>query len=176
MILWRPPFRTQGESAVCSLKKCTKCGAIKPLSAFFARKDAKDGRRTDCKSCNKQKSLAWAQANRTVSNAIKSASALRSPAQRAHTIAVYLAKAETKARRAAYYKATVEHTRASRVANTLLYRARTKSAPLTDFDRFVAQEAVQLCKQRQQAVGGVWHVDHIVPVAKGDRLLQTIYK
>lgn len=34
------------------MKKCTKCGEQKPLSEFYTRKTAKDGRRNDCKSCN----------------------------------------------------------------------------------------------------------------------------
>lgn len=36
-------------------KKCTKCGAWKPLFDFHKRPDTKDGRRTDCKTCFSQR-------------------------------------------------------------------------------------------------------------------------
>lgn len=32
-------------------KQCSKCGEVKPLEAFTKRKDSKDGRRADCRTC-----------------------------------------------------------------------------------------------------------------------------
>ena len=34
------------------MKRCKVCGEVKPLSEFYAAKGMKDGRRSDCKSCN----------------------------------------------------------------------------------------------------------------------------
>jgi len=43
------------------MKTCTKCGISKPLFDFHKRPETKDGRRTDCKECNrKQKQALWA--------------------------------------------------------------------------------------------------------------------
>ena len=33
------------------MKKCTKCGEVKPLDSFSTEKRAKDGRRSACKTC-----------------------------------------------------------------------------------------------------------------------------
>ncbi|MFZ6002544.1 MAG: endonuclease VII domain-containing protein [Actinomycetota bacterium] len=36
-----------------SSKRCTKCGLVKPLSAFYAMQGMRDGHRNDCIECNK---------------------------------------------------------------------------------------------------------------------------
>lgn len=36
------------------LKRCSRCGEVKPLDAFSISRDMKDGRRSDCASCRKQ--------------------------------------------------------------------------------------------------------------------------
>ncbi len=38
------------------MKKCSKCGIIKPLKAYYNRKDSKDGHHHQCKSCIMNKS------------------------------------------------------------------------------------------------------------------------
>ena len=38
---------------------------------------------------------------------------------------------------------------------------------LSELDRFTLLEAVSLARLREKVVGGIWHVDHIVPVSKG---------
>ena len=35
------------------LKRCTKCGEMKPLSSFYAMRGMRDGRRNDCTECSK---------------------------------------------------------------------------------------------------------------------------
>jgi hypothetical protein len=62
-----------------SEKRCTVCGAIKPLDDFYKAAGMRDGRRNDCKQCNlsakhnrylanpeaeKARVLAWQRANR----------------------------------------------------------------------------------------------------------------
>lgn len=34
------------------MKRCSKCGELKPLSEFYRRESSKDGYRSECKSCN----------------------------------------------------------------------------------------------------------------------------
>lgn len=34
------------------MKRCKVCGAVKPLSEFYAARGMRDGRRSDCRSCN----------------------------------------------------------------------------------------------------------------------------
>jgi hypothetical protein len=35
------------------VKRCSHCGEVKPLDAFHKNRAARDGRRHDCKECNK---------------------------------------------------------------------------------------------------------------------------
>ena len=44
---------------------------------------------------------------------------------------------------------------------------RTKTKELDAFGFWFLQEAVALSRQREEMVGGKWHVDHIVPISKG---------
>ncbi|MBV8486749.1 MAG: endonuclease VII domain-containing protein [Planctomycetaceae bacterium] len=34
------------------MKRCTKCGELKPLAEFYLASGTRDGRRSDCKQCN----------------------------------------------------------------------------------------------------------------------------
>lgn len=69
-------------------KACTKCGEVKPLEAFYARKTARDGRHSACKGCYcaarraqykanpdgvREKVRAWEKANREKVRAMKRA-------------------------------------------------------------------------------------------------------
>ena len=44
---------------------------------------------------------------------------------------------------------------------------RTLEKALSPFEFWVLQEAVELARARERVVGGLWHVDHIIPVSKG---------
>jgi hypothetical protein len=46
------------------MKRCTKCGELKPESEFYAAPGCKDGLRGDCKDCHRASSRAWYAANR----------------------------------------------------------------------------------------------------------------
>lgn len=46
------------------VKRCTKCGAIKPLTAFHRRGSSSDGRMSGCKICSQEKTYAWREANK----------------------------------------------------------------------------------------------------------------
>lgn len=45
------------------MKKCAKCGQIKPLNEFYKDKRNKDGILSYCKACQKESSLKWRKAN-----------------------------------------------------------------------------------------------------------------
>jgi Recombination endonuclease VII len=42
---------------MCAMKRCTKCGELKPKSEFYAAKGTKDGLRGDCKQCHIARSV-----------------------------------------------------------------------------------------------------------------------
>lgn len=44
-------------------KKCTKCGIVKDLSEYYRDKNAKDGKKSQCKQCQKDAVLKWAKDN-----------------------------------------------------------------------------------------------------------------
>jgi hypothetical protein len=44
-------------------KTCRKCSIRKPLSEFYAKPEAKDGRKSPCKECCRQTQKAWKQRN-----------------------------------------------------------------------------------------------------------------
>jgi hypothetical protein len=46
------------------MKRCKKCGEVKPLGAFYRAAGMKDGHRSECKSCHQAKQRRWYQANR----------------------------------------------------------------------------------------------------------------
>jgi 5-methylcytosine-specific restriction endonuclease McrA len=46
------------------MKRCTKCGEIKPESEFYKAKGTRDGLRGDCKTCFAARAQVWYGANR----------------------------------------------------------------------------------------------------------------
>ena len=46
------------------MKRCTKCGELKPETEFYAAKGCKDGLRGDCKTCHTQRAKDWYANNR----------------------------------------------------------------------------------------------------------------
>jgi hypothetical protein len=44
-------------------KICTLCGVVKPLSAFYARKQMRDGHKSECKECELARNKKWREAN-----------------------------------------------------------------------------------------------------------------
>lgn len=51
------------------MKKCTKCGIEKDLSAFYKDSSRKDGHMSACKTCDSKKSSRWAKNNPEKANA-----------------------------------------------------------------------------------------------------------
>jgi hypothetical protein len=46
------------------MKRCKKCGEIKPIDDFYRATGMVDGHRSECKSCHRVKQRLWYQANR----------------------------------------------------------------------------------------------------------------
>ncbi len=46
------------------MKRCKKCGELKPLEEFYRATGMRDGRRSECKACHQAKQKAWYDANR----------------------------------------------------------------------------------------------------------------
>jgi hypothetical protein len=46
------------------VKRCKKCGEVKPLAEFYLAAGMADGYRSECKACHKAKQRSWYQANR----------------------------------------------------------------------------------------------------------------
>lgn len=46
------------------MKRCSKCGELKPLTEFYKAKGCRDGHRPDCKACFAARARAWYQQNR----------------------------------------------------------------------------------------------------------------
>ena len=46
-----------------STKPCTKCGELRPLTEFYTDKRARDGKKSNCKTCHNTYSRNWAKEN-----------------------------------------------------------------------------------------------------------------
>src|SRR6185437_8982837 len=46
------------------MKRCSKCGELKPLDAFYKQSTGRDGRRADCKDCFAVRAKDWYAKNR----------------------------------------------------------------------------------------------------------------
>ena len=49
-----------------AIKRCSKCGQVKPLGEFRPRADRADGRRSACRECARQRDRSYYAANREV--------------------------------------------------------------------------------------------------------------
>ena len=130
------------------MKECIKCGELKEISEYHKHKRMKDGHLNKCKSCVVKNVAAWRKTN---------------PGCRQREYARNSKAIRTREEHIAYLKENA----IGRKATALKYfhkRRRQVTTPMTELDEFAFEEAALLTKLRQEATGGVWHVDHIVPL------------
>lgn len=163
-------------------KACKWCQQIKPLEAFTKIKRMADGRSNKCKICTNEASRSAVRAYKA-----RNADAIRKQQKDKYYSDIEVARLKNRAKYYAnkskraesaklYAKANVEKRRAWdrawRAANPeyniqKLANKRQALKVLGEFDRFVLNEAAELCASRQLMLGGIWEIDHIVPVSKG---------
>jgi 5-methylcytosine-specific restriction endonuclease McrA len=97
------------------VKKCSKCGEIKPLDEFNKRKSSKDGKRSQCRKCEHGYKKRWDIANAdTVKEYSKAYYAANAETRRVYSRGYYAANADrvaesNRTRANAYY---IEHAEA----------------------------------------------------------------
>lgn len=130
------------------MKRCTKCGELKPTSEYYAAKGTKDGLRGDCKTCFAVRQRKWYAENRQ--RAIDNASAWR--------------------------KANLDRARATRRAHYALNKEkvreqhllRTFGITLTQYEQLLAAQGgvCAVCLEPPQP-GESFHVDHLGDLIRG---------
>ena len=76
--------------------------------------------------------------------------------------------AMTKEQQAAYNKKYYQDNKAAYDRRSAERRALVANYQMTDHDKFALEEAFRLARLREEIMGGIWHVDHIVPVKHPD--------
>ena len=152
----------------CSLVACSKCGVKKPRSEFHASKTAKNGLKSNCKTCrsfagakwreeNHDKDMArkaeWAAKNRARATAINAAYRDKNPTKSAAYSAEWRAKNSDRARIQLQNKRAKKRENGGRLSSGLAEKL------------FVLQKGKCACCGLP--LGDDFHLDHIVPSALG---------
>lgn len=161
------------------MKVCATCKIGKPLTAFFRKTDARDGRQPHCMACKKGIDAAYRVRSAEHLKAYEKERYLdpvRRAAGRVRLKAKYEAtKPEWLAGTRAYALAHPEQVRAAKRK----YKVRNPARVLSDTRRrqagklnatpkwanqFFIEEIYDLARRRTEATGIKWHVDHVVPL------------
>lgn len=168
-----------------TLKRCTKCGELKPRDQFHKDKNRKDGLTPHCKDCCAKKAKTWYRSNkeRCIEKSKVWHDANSERYAKSHKAWMDANKKRHSDSMKAWYKANREHAvevaKAWRKANPdkqkagkIRYRSRKQSLP----DKFTAtdwQIAIDYFGGCCAACGrppGLWHTlaaDHWIPISKG---------
>jgi hypothetical protein len=165
-----------------SEKICISCCKTKPLDLFTKSNKSKDGTRNKCKECSNEAlrdSVRKYRANNLEKIRLqqkekyhenielgreKQREKYRANVDRRKQSAKTYALENMEKRRAwdrAWRAVNSEHNKEK------LKKRRSLLKGLDGFDRFVLDEAAQLCVLRQSTTKILWEIDHIVPVSKG---------
>lgn len=149
-------------------KRCTKCGEERPLADFLKHARTKDGLQWKCKSCRTAYNLAYRAANRECLAAYR---ASYRAANREHLMAVSAAWQKANPERFAAYQAAYRAAHLKeKAAHQRNYHARKKG---NGGEHTVADVQAQYTRQKGtcfycgKELGKKYHVDHVMPLAKG---------
>ncbi|HEY3673195.1 MAG TPA: endonuclease VII domain-containing protein [Acidimicrobiia bacterium] len=122
------------------MKRCKKCGELKPIDEFHRASGMRDGHRSECKSCHQIRQRAWYQANRD------------------HAIAeVKRWQQENKEQLHAYRR---EYRKRRKVEERDAYLGRTFGISQSDYDELLARQGggCAICGKKPGKIS--LHVDH----------------
>lgn len=134
--------------------------------------DCKRRRRSEWKANNPDSVLAtnsaWQEANRERQRAYEAARYAANPElRRAAAKARYAANSERDRATTAAWKAANPDRRNATESNRRARKVAAIPADWSEFDQFVIEEAAAACKRREAMTGYAWHIDHMIPLAKG---------
>lgn len=154
--------------------KCVECGALQASQWVLENREGSRAIKARWSAANPEKVKAARVAYRADKAADRERRAAYRLANHAKVAAQQSAwyeknKAEVKARMRANTKRWAVQNPDKRAAGRMLRRAREQCGArrMSGFDRFVMEEAAAACKRREEMHGDPFHVDHIVPLAKG---------
>ena len=157
------------------MKTCSKCGESKPLEDYHVRKDSKDGRVGQCRSCVKVKSDTWYQANKDRHLTNSKQNYKENKKRKAVTGAIWQkANKESRAASSAAYRirhpdrahAWARENPEKHNEKRRKYRARkVNNGVKLVIDTEIATIAAMSCTAC--GIAGPSEVDHIIPLARG---------
>lgn len=140
------------------MKICIRCAQPKELNLFHKHKGMSDGRLNKCAVCVKECVAEW----RLKNPGCRAKEYLRT--DRAQKVALEIAQGLRRKYGTGRDKAKA---RIRALKYTHKRRGQTE-APMTEWDNFVAEEAFRLAQQRNSLTGGLWTVDHTIPLNHKD--------
>ena len=156
-------------------KRCNKCKELKPLSEFSKDKSKKDGHQSKCKPCACETAKAWQQANPERNNEYQKAwRKANSETKKAWRKANSERNRKTQK---AWRETNSEYQKTWREANSEAIKSycHRRRACKKNAEGTHTSEDVRLQYNSQKGkcwhcgveLNGVYHVDHLIPLAKG---------
>ncbi len=133
------------------MKNCIKCKELKALDSFHKHKQMKDGHLNKCKTCVLEDVAVWRKNN---PNCRKIEHATKREKLGLKTREEWIKTRKDNAIGRKVSASKYSHKR----------RLQTEQTNMTEFDKFVEEEALMLCALREKITGFKWNLDHIVPL------------
>jgi hypothetical protein len=133
------------------MKNCIKCKEVKSLDSFHKHKQMKDGHLNKCAVCVLQDVTTWRNANPNCRKQehIKNREKLG---------------LKTREEWIKFKKENAIGRKVSASKYSHKRRLQTEQTNMTEFDKFVEEEALMLCELREKVTSFKWNLDHIVPL------------